>query len=63
MLAVEAAAASVTRVGCYQELEARGSSASQQVLCAVRFLRCRSKTPFWAAEALHVGPALAVELF
>jgi hypothetical protein len=62
-LAVEVAAASATRAGCYQELEARGSFVSQQVLCAVHFLQCRSKTPSWAVEAPHVGSALVVELF
>ena len=56
-------AAWATRAGCYQELEARGSFAFQQVLCAVRSLQCQSKTPSWAVEAPHVGSALAVELF
>lgn len=60
---VEVAAAWATREGCYQELEARGSFASQQVLCAVHFLQYQSKTPSWAVEAPHVGSALAAELF
>lgn len=60
---VEVAAAWAIRAGCYQELEARGSFAFQQVLCAVHFLQCQSKTPSWVVEAPHVGSALAVELF
>lgn len=61
--AVEAAVASAIRAGCYQELEARGSSASQLVLCAVRFLQCQSKMLSWAAEGHRVGSELVVGLF
>jgi hypothetical protein len=64
---VEAAAAWVIRVGCYQGcyqgLEGHGSFASQRVLCAAHFHRYRSKTPSCSAEAPHVGSALVVELF
>ena len=56
-------AAWATRAGCYQELEARGSFASQQVLCAVHFLQCQSKMLSWAAEGHRVDSALVVGLF
>lgn len=62
-MAVEEAAALVIRAGCSQELEARGWFASQQVLYAAHFHLCQSRMPSWAAEAPHVGSALAVELF
>ena len=62
-MAVEAAVALVIRVGCYQELEAHGWFASQRVRCAAHSHQYRSRMPSWAAEAPHVGSALAVELF
>lgn len=61
-LVEEVAAASATQAGCYQELGARGSFASQQVLCVVRFLQCRSKMPSWTAEEPRVDSALVVGL-
>ena len=62
-MVVEAAAASTIGAGCCQELEARGSFASQRVLCTARFLQYQSKILSWAVEGHRVDSALVVGLF
>lgn len=52
-MAVEAVASAI-RVGCPQGLEARGSIAGQQVLCAVRSHRYRNMMPSSVAEERRV---------